>query len=106
MNQTLKVLEMANNCTLLDGLIIEDAEFCIKTRFFNAVLGRIEQNYTQDDVSRLLDISKRTVVDFEKGKIDKLTLIFKYIKAYSFDFAKNKKDLVQIAFKNKYRFNK
>lgn len=100
MNQALKVLENAKNCTLLDNLKIPGVEFCIKDRFFNAVLGRIEQKHEQKDVAKLLKISKRTVVDLEKGNVDKITLIFRYIQAYSFDFAENKKELKQIAFKN------
>ena len=68
----------------------DGANFCIKNEFFNAVLGRIEQDYTQKDVANILGISKRTVVELEKGNVDKITLIFKYINAYSYDFIKNK----------------
>lgn len=101
MDKALQIVEHANNCTIFNDCILEDADLCIKSRFFNAVLGRTKQGYTQNDVSELLGISKRLVSDFEKGKVDKLSLIFKYINAYGFDFANNKKDLVQISFMNK-----
>lgn len=100
MNNALKVLETAKNCTLLDNLKLESVNFCIKDLFFNAVLGRIEQNYTQKDVSNYLGISKRTVINLEKGEVDKITLIFKYINKYSIDFANSKKEIERQRFVN------
>lgn len=103
MSQTHKVLEVAENCTLFNDLKLESENICIKTLFFNAVLGRIEQNYKQEDVASYLNISKRTVVELEKGRVDKLTLVFKYINLFGYDFANNKKELKKIKLRNRLK---
>lgn len=101
MNQQFKVLEYSKNCTLFDNQNSKSANI-ENSIFFNAVLGRISQGFTQNDVCCLLKISKRSVVKFEKGLIDKPLLISKYIESYEFDFANNKKELIQIRFRNKH----
>lgn len=86
--QQIKVLNSARNCTFYDDVIFKSAEFnTFKDQFFNAVLGRSELGYTQKDVSLLLGVSKRTVIDLEKGKSNNLKLVLNYISAFSFDFA-------------------
>jgi DNA-binding XRE family transcriptional regulator len=98
LNQQNKVLEHANNCTLFDDIKLEIENFCIKTMFFNSVLGRIEQKYTQDDVANYLNISKRTVVNLEKGEVNNIVLILNYIHLFNYDFASKRKN-------NKYHEN-
>ena len=103
LNQKNKVVECAKNCNLFDNIKLEIANFCIKTRFFNAVLGRIERGYTQNDVADYLKISKRTVIELEKGKVNNLVVVLNYIHLFGFDFAnERKKRSAKRFFKRKY----
>lgn len=103
MDQNDRIIKLANNCTFLDGLVFEDANFCIKARFLNAVLNRFDK-YTQEDVADRLSISKRTVVNLEKGKVTNIVTILNYIHCFKFDFAAERKKQVQRNFyKHKIR---
>lgn len=86
MNQVLKVIERLDNCTLLNDLFLKSEGFCIKTVLANAIIGRKKRKITQLEASKRLGVSKRTVVLLEKGEVDKLSLIFKYIQLYAYDF--------------------
>ena len=102
MNQNIKILEVANSCTVFDDLFFKDASFCIKTRFLNALLNRWEGNYTQNDVAHLLKISKRSVSDLEKGKNSNLVLVLNYIQLFGIDNAEiNKTNTLRKHYKRK-----
>lgn len=91
MNQVDKVLKLANNCALFDKLKFKDANFCVKTLFLNAVLGREKQGYTQEQVANYLEVSKRTVQNLEKGKVSNIVLILNYIHFFGYAFANENK---------------
>ena len=89
MNHNIKILELANNCELFDLIKFKDENFCIKTRFLNAVLNRWE-NYKEDEVSDLLNISKRSVHNLEKGKVNNIVTVLNYIHFFGRDYVKEK----------------
>lgn len=82
MNENIKILELAKKRTIFDEIVFNDAEFCIKTRFLNAVYNRWVSDYTQEDVATMLNISKRSVSELENCKSNNLVHILNYIHHY------------------------
>lgn len=98
--QNSKVLESAISCTFYDDIIFKNADFStFKLMFFNAVAGRMEKGCTQQDVAKLLNIGKRTVIKLEKGNSNNLKLVLSYISLFQHDFATQRK-------KRSYKRNK
>lgn len=91
MNHNNKILKIANKCTILYKLKINDVDFCVKDRLLNAILNRWESNYTQYDVAEYLNVSKRTVVNIEKLEVNNIIYIFNYINLFGNNNALNKK---------------
>ena len=87
-----KIQEYAKNCTTYDDMIFEDEVFStFKDKFFNAVMGRVEMLYTQNDVSKILNISLRSVVELEKGKSTNITIVNNYIEIFKYNFSQKRK---------------
>ena len=82
MNQIDKFLKVANSCTIFDDINLPSADINIKQRYLNALINRLESKHTQEDVSKALNISKRTVIALESGKVTNIVTIFNYIEKY------------------------
>lgn len=90
MNQTNKLLKVANSCTIFDSIDLPSADIDIKNRYLNALINRLESKHTQQDVANRLGVSKRTVIDLESGKVNNIVTIFNYIHHYGKDNAQIK----------------
>lgn len=87
MNQIDRFLKVANSRTVFDEIRLSSADINIKQRYLNALINRLESKQTQEDVARVLNISKRTVIALESGKVTNIVTIFNYISEYGKDNA-------------------
>lgn len=95
-----KVLESERNCTFYDDINFKSEDnYTFKIIFFNAVLGRLHLGYTQQDAANYLQVSKRTIIELEKGNSNNLKLVLNYIDLFKYDFALHNKKRGLLKFK-------
>lgn len=86
------VLKSVNNYTLLDDVNYKgNYNYTFKDEFFSAVMCRISSKLTQQQVADMFDVTKKTIIELEKGKSNNLKLVLNYIHKFKSDLRSNKR---------------